>query len=87
MEKLTSDAMIPKDTLPGNTCVSLTGQKEVIIENYKGILEYTSEKLIIMTSRCKIEISGKHLEICYYAKEEMKVTGLIQCVSYCRPKT
>ena len=32
---------LPKDLMYGDSIVTITGRREVLIENYKGILEYT----------------------------------------------
>ena len=32
---------LPKDLMYGDSIVTITGGREVLIENYKGILEYT----------------------------------------------
>ena len=34
---------LPKDLMYGDSIVTITGRREVLIENYKGILEYTGE--------------------------------------------
>ena len=71
--------------LAWNTCcLTARGQNEVVIENYRGILEYSPECLVVLTKQCRVEVKGKKLEISYYGKEEMKVTGKIDCISYRR---
>lgn len=75
-------AMLPRDTVTGSCCVTVTGQNELVIENYKSILDYCPEKLTILTKQCQVEISGKRLEILYYAREEMKIKGKIESICY-----
>ena len=74
--------MLPKEIVSGCCNITAVGQNELIIENYKSILEYQPEKLVVLTKQCRVEIFGKHLEIVYYAKEEMKITGRIECINY-----
>lgn len=81
-QKLSSGVQIPKDLSDGAVLVSLTGQEEAYVENYKGIIEYTSSRIILQTKKCKLEILGKHLYISYYTNEEMKVTGHIEQINY-----
>ncbi|MEE0418526.1 MAG: YabP/YqfC family sporulation protein [Lachnospiraceae bacterium] len=80
--KLSAAAQIPEDLADGAVLVTMTGQEEVCVENYKGIIEYTSSRLMLQTKNCKLEIQGKHLYISYYTGEEMKVTGHIEQISY-----
>ena len=73
---------LPKDYVLGSAIVTITGNRDIFIENYKGILEYTCESLMIQTKTCRIHICGKQLEIEYYTNEEMKITGYIREVHY-----
>lgn len=74
---------LPKDYVLGSAIVTITGQNEAYIENYRGILEYSKESILIQTKTCLINISGECLVIDYYTNEEMKIKGIICQVSYC----
>ena len=71
-----------KDLMLGAAIVTVTGRQEVLIANYKGILEYEDSFIRIQTKNCRIVISGSHLAIEYYTNEEMKITGFIDRVQY-----
>lgn len=73
---------LPKDLMLGAAIVTVTGRQEVLIANYKGILEYKDSFIRIQTQNCRIVISGSHLAIEYYTNEEMKITGFIDRVQY-----
>ena len=73
---------LPKDLLYGAVIVTVTGKSEVLIENYRGIIEYTCEKVRLQTKTCQVEIRGKRLFIEYYTNDEMKVTGFIHEIIY-----
>ena len=73
---------LPKDLMLGAAIVTVTGRQEVLIANYKGILEYEESFIRIQTKNCRIVISGSHLAIEYYTNEEMKITGFIDRVQY-----
>ena len=61
----------------GETKISLTGSGEVVIENYKGILQYTDSEILIQSLRGKVLLRGRNLEIVWYTSLEMKITGSI----------
>lgn len=84
LNRLADRTMLPQELVSGCCCITATGQTELVIENYKSILEYSPEKLVILTKQCRVEVCGKHLEIIYYAREEMKIHGRIDCISYKR---
>lgn len=81
-EKIANSLKLPKDCICGSTIATITGNKEIWIENYKGILEYTTEQVLIQSKSCRILIEGKCLCIDYYTNEDMKITGIIHCIRY-----
>lgn len=64
----------------GETKISLTGSGEAVIENYKGILQYTDSEILIQSLRGKVLLRGRNLEIVWYTSLEMKITGSISSI-------
>ena len=73
---------LPKDLSKGEALIGLTGREEVFVENYKGILECTSEVVMIATGRCRVRIIGKNLKVSYYTNDEMKIEGFLQQIVF-----
>ena len=73
---------LPRDILYGAAILTAMGRGQVLIENYKGIIEYTQEKIRLQTKTCQVTIQGKRLLVEYYTNEEMKITGCIQGILY-----
>ena len=73
---------LPPDLAYGSVLVSVTGQSSLLIENYRGILEYKEEHIRIQAKDCRILVVGKRLKIEYYTNEEMKINGLIEQIIY-----
>ena len=61
----------------GETKISITGSGEAVIENYKGILQYTDSEILLKSLRGKVLLRGRNLEIVWYTSLEMKITGSI----------
>ena len=80
--RITEAAGIPKDVLYGVPLLCVTGQSEVTIENYRGIIEYTDKLIRIQTKLGKIYIVGKNLQIEHYTNDEMKVIGNIYNIEF-----
>lgn len=74
---------IPGDLAYQEPIITITGSREVFVENYKCILEYETTHLVIQLKKSRIRIEGNHLRIPYYTKEEMKITGAICRIAYC----
>ncbi len=73
---------LPRDIFYGAVIVTAMGRGEVLVENYRGIIEYTQEKIRLQTKTCQVTIQGKRLVVEYYTNEEMKITGCIQGILY-----
>ncbi len=73
---------LPADLAYGSVLLSVTGQNEILIENYRGILEYKDEHIRIQAKGCRILIIGKHLQIEYYTSDEMKIKGFVEQIIY-----
>lgn len=73
---------LPKDIMLGASIVTMTGRTEAWVENYKGIIEYSTEMILLQGKNCQICFSGKRLSIDYYTNEDMKISGCIECVRY-----
>lgn len=81
-EQLVDSLGLPKDMLLGASILTMTGNHELWIENYKGIIEYTAQCIVLQAKTGRISISGCGLIIDYYTNEDMKIIGNIQCISY-----
>ena len=67
--RMAEAANMPKDVVLGVPIVTLTGQIEVDVENYRGIIEYTDVLIRIKTKNRQIKITGKNLQIAYYTND------------------
>lgn len=81
-ERLLETLQLPQDIFRGEIRVTLTGNREVWIENYKGLLEYSNTVILLQAKNCKLLIEGKALNIDYYTNEDMKISGRILSVKY-----
>lgn len=81
-EMVVESLKLPKDSILGASIVTLTGNTDAFIENYRGIIEYTGDLILLQGKACKIKICGKRLCIDYYTNEDMKISGLIEQICY-----
>ena len=81
-ERLASAASMPKDVVMGATVVTVLGDLEVCIGNYRGITEYTEELVRVQTKGGQNRLTGRQLQVEYYTNDEMKVTGKILTLEF-----
>lgn len=74
---------LPKDVVKKAAITTVTGNSEICIENYRGILEYRDTLVRIQTKTGQIRIRGAKLTVAYYTNDEMQITGNIASVEYC----
>lgn len=81
-ELMVESLKLPKDSMLGASIISVTGNTDIFVENYKGILQYSSELILLQGKNCKIELKGKGLNIVYYTNEDMKISGVVESVCF-----
>ncbi len=81
-EKLADLFSLPKDVVCGASNVTIIGSMHVVIENYKGILEYDKEMILLQGKQSKIKVCGIGLKIRSYNEEEIVIDGRIDGVLF-----
>jgi len=81
-EKLAEAFVLPKEIVLDLPKLTLTGNNQICIENYKGIIEYDSERIRINSAKGLIKILGKNLEINTITNEELFITGQISNIEF-----
>ena len=79
---ITEGLELPKDVSCGVVIVTVTGRRSLILENYKGIVSYDDDCIVIQTRDCRVTVCGCRLKVDYYTNEEMKIVGSIHQISY-----
>ena len=80
--KMAELSELPKDVALGMPVLTVLGQMELSLENYRGIIEYTDTLVRIQTKNGQIRVTGKRLKVAYYTNDEMKVNGHIESIEY-----
>ena len=69
---------LPKEVYSNIPKIIITGFEELIIENFKGILEYEEFFVRIRTHIGVININGYNLNLQNMTNDDIKVTGKIE---------
>ena len=81
-EKVADALELPKDILLNMPKFSVFGNKELVLENYKGVLEYTDTKVRLNTTQYILEVTGCELCIKNIATEMITVYGKISNIEF-----
>lgn len=72
-EKIADTVDVSKEILLNAVKVVLIGNREITIENYRGIVEYTAETVVLDANPHRIRLEGKNLTV-------RAITGDMLCV-------
>ena len=75
MEKFAETLELPKDLISNCSKITSYNDNQVIVENYKGILEYTDEKIRIKTPGRILCLSGEKLFINAITENDILIEG------------
>lgn len=81
-ERLANTFSVPKDVAMGLFQIHLLGNRECIVENYRGILLCNEEQIKLQGKKQVLEITGKKLTISYYTDMDMKICGYINTITF-----
>ena len=81
-ERFAEAFMLPKDLVMNATLFHMIGDRDIYLENYKGILEYTGETILLQGRTGQVRFEGRGLFIEYYTCEDMRLKGHISCVKF-----
>jgi sporulation protein YqfC len=80
--KITAALALPKEIVLNLPLISMYGSEELDIENYKGVVEYTDEKIRINTTAGIIKIEGRKLLLKQVTSENISITGTIVSMEF-----
>ncbi len=80
LNKIDNILEMPKEIYSDNPKATIIGFEEIIIENYKGILEYEDYYVRINTYIGIININGLNLKLEKMTEDDLKIMGKIESV-------
>jgi sporulation protein YqfC len=81
-EKFTELLELPKELVLDIPKITVVGKGDMMIENYKGIIEYGSGRVRINTGIGTVKISGAGLFIKEITSEDIIISGGIQTLEF-----
>lgn len=78
IDKINRMLEMPKEVYTKEPKIIITGFEEMVIENYKGILQYEDFFVKISTHIGSININGFNLKLENMSEDNIKITGKIE---------
>ena len=80
LERTAEALELPGDVVAGLPRIELTGDRELRMENHRGILAYGSREIQISGGRLVVKVRGENLELRAMNAGELLITGAIRGV-------
>lgn len=81
-EKLADSLEMSKEIILNTARIEVIGNREITVENYLGISEYSPTCISLLVNPSNIKICGENLEIKTMTKDFIYVMGTISSVSF-----
>lgn len=87
MQKLAEGMELPAESMPGLPLVEIAGDRRVLVENHGGVCQYGPEQICVRVKYGIVSVRGRGLEIAKLSREQLVISGRIDCVSLNRRGT
>ena len=84
MQKLAEGLDLPAEPIPGLPLVEIAGEQRVLVENHSGVCQYSTERICVRVKYGMISIQGRGLELSRMSREQLIISGKIDCVMLSR---
>ena len=82
MSRLNEILEMPAEVVSNTPKISILGFGEMLIENYKNIIEYESLYIKVNTHIGVINVNGFNLKLIQMNQDDMKITGKIDSIDF-----
>lgn len=82
MQKVASALQLPANTLSGAAHFEMNGNREVIVDGCRGVLEYDEQKIRVNTGKMITCFQGRCLSIKCLTSDSLIVEGFITSIEF-----
>ena len=84
MELLADRAELETEPMPAQPIVEIAGDQRVLVENHRGVIAYSAERILINVAFGTVCICGSGLRLIRMTKAQLVIRGRIDAVSLLR---
>lgn len=86
LDAISAATELPTEATPSVPLVELAGYSRVLVENHRGVVQYTCTQIRIKVSYGQISIQGSGLMLSRMTKSQLVISGCIDGICVCREK-
>lgn len=80
MERVADATDLQDEPIPGQPLVEIAGERRVLIERHCGVTEYGRQQICVKVKYGTVCVTGQGLELTRMTKEQLIISGCIECV-------
>lgn len=84
VERLADSADLSGEPMPLQPLVELAGDRRVLIENHRGVVQYSRERICVKVRYGTVAVCGCGLELSRMTKEQLVISGRIDAITVTR---
>ena len=73
---------VPKDVIMDMPRITVTGDREIYIENYRGIAGFDENSISVSSGIGRVTVYGDKLEIAAVRREDILISGRFKKIEY-----
>lgn len=81
-QKVASLLELPGDVMMDVARITLVGDTELLIENHRGLTEYTAERVVLTVPQGQLTVTGRELSIGSISPDQIVIQGKIRGINY-----
>ena len=84
LEKVALAVDLPGEALPGCPLIEIAGDRRVLIENHRGVVQYGESEICLRVSYGYVKVRGCGLRLIRMTQHQVIISGRIDGVELCR---
>lgn len=84
-DRLVSLLELPGDVMLDVARVTIVGDMEMVVENHRGLSEYTPNRVVLTVPEGQLAVEGEELRIGSISPEQVILLGKIRAMRYTAP--
>ena len=81
--ELAEKIQVPGEIIPAAGIITVTAGRYALVQDHRGIVEYSEERIVLALKRGKLNLTGSNLQLKAMNGGELIITGRIQNVEWC----
>lgn len=79
-QQILNHLSLPDETIPGQTLIEIYGNQRVLIEHHKGVVQYSTERILVRMKQGILGIYGSNLHLCRMIPSQLIICGQVYCI-------